>query len=88
MKEKMTDKHSYAIKMLLFFITSCGKALSLLRQFKSDCIEEIPLCPASIHLHLSLLLVFLSLRLESQPGNILIIKKVYLLLEKMEKRVI
>ena len=38
MKEKMTDKHSYAIKMLLFFITSCGKALSLLRQFKSDCI--------------------------------------------------
>ena len=38
MKEKMTDKHSYAIKMLLFFIASCGKALSLLRQFKSDCI--------------------------------------------------
>ena len=29
MKEKMTDKHSYAIKMLLFFITSCGRALSL-----------------------------------------------------------
>ena len=34
MKEKMTDKHSYAIKMLLFFITSCRKGLSLLRQFK------------------------------------------------------
>ena len=34
MKEKMTDKHSYAIKMLLFFITSCRKALSFLRQFK------------------------------------------------------
>ena len=34
MKEKMIDKHSYAIKMLLFFITSCRKALSILRQFK------------------------------------------------------